>query len=140
MDNNFQIWKYCLSHSAQTKRSFYKFGWVFSYMNKTLALIPVMFAIFALMVSPAVMSVSADKDSSNGKGSDNAHPNECGNSQGKAAQKNPNCGYDTNLDSDRDGMTDAEEIAYGGCLNINDPDSDNDGLLDGSDPDPCDNV
>ncbi len=80
-------------------------------MNKSLALIPVAFAIFALILFPAVMSVSADPDKSNGKGSDNTHPNQCGNSNGKAAQKNPNCQDDCDesnapiwyYDSDGDG-------------------------------------
>ena len=80
---------------------------VYEFMNKSLALIPVAFAIFALMVSPAVMSVSADPDNSNGKGSANAHPNDCSNSNGKAKQKNPNC---TNSEPNPCGLDDDGNI------------------------------
>ena len=104
-------------------------------MNKTLALIPVVFAIFALMLSPAVTSVSAEKG---GNGKAQGNPQGCENNKGKDAAQNPNCGVSTGVDSDKDGISDADEIAAGNCLDPNNPDSDNDGWLDGIDAFPCD--
>lgn len=108
-------------------------------VNKTLALIPLMVAMFALMLSPAVMSVSADKG-----GNDKAkgEPQGCDNEKGQDAIQNPNCnggnsgcGSDP-LDCDGDGLSD--EVENQSCTDYDNADSDGDGVPDGEDSRPCD--
>ena len=109
-------------------------------MNKLLALMPVVFAIFALMLSPAVMSVSAEKG---GNGSEKSNAQSCFNEKGKAPEKNPNCDGNGNsgcgsdpLDCDSDGISDAFENEN--CTEFDNPDTDGDGVWDGLDNAPCD--
>ena len=79
-------------------------------MNKSLALIPVVFAIFALMLSPAVMSAYADTEN-NGRDKGTKTANGCDNDKGKAgdSKHNPNCGPSAPL-----GNTDCTYISTGG--------------------------
>ncbi|NQV39166.1 MAG: hypothetical protein HQ505_01265 [Nitrosopumilus sp.] len=105
-------------------------------MNKTLALIPVVIAIFALMISPAVMFVSAEKG---GNGQAQGDPKGCDNGKGKDDVKNPNCSdTNTNVDTDGDGIPDSQDE----CPNEfpiswiqNKPDHDGDGIPDSRDSD-----
>ena len=114
-------------------------------MNKTLALIPVVFAIFALMLSPAILSVSAEKGGNNNSKGD---PQGCENGKGKDAEKNPNCNSvscdPSNLDCDGDGIPNELDA----CPNLpnthvisGQPDHDGDGVTDVAEllagTDPC---
>jgi hypothetical protein len=106
-------------------------------MNKIVALLPVVVAIFALMLSPAVMSVSAEKG-----GNDKAQgePKGCDNGKGKDNINNPNCENGTVADFDNDGIPDSVEIPHS-CLLWDNPDTDGDGVWDGQEEldgtDPC---
>ncbi len=108
---------------------------VYEFMNKSLALIPVAFAIFALMLTPAVMSVSADKG---GNGKAQGSPQGCENGKGEDNVQNPNC--NSIGDSDGDGIPNNEDA----CPNMipvrwedGQPDHDGDGQLDIDDLEPC---
>ena len=108
-------------------------------MNKTLALLPLMVAIFALMLSPAVMSVSADKG-----GNDKAkgEPKGCGNDKGQDAIQNPNCDSTGNAtDTDGDGIDDIHDLCPNNPVGSGpqtNSDNDGDGVDNVDDSAPCD--
>ena len=114
-------------------------------MNKIVGFAFLAFAITGLLMTSSMSDSFAAKG---GNGSDNANTQSCLKDTKKNPEKNPNCGGTNIIDTDEDGISDADELAYpcpqlaNGTLDPHNVDSDGDNVWDGDEIDhntnPCD--
>ena len=104
-------------------------------MVNNLKFLVIVFALSGLLIGPlSVSEIFADPEDAPGHNDDKGKHKAEGCKNEKPKEKNPNCDATNgtgSVDSDGDGLTDAEELVIG--TDPNNRDTDNDGILDGED-------